>query len=91
MAKSSIVYTIFYSVLAGTLAALASVCAKLAVDSNTNQFYRFVCTFFVSNPDWCHVDDGVYIKGDDSWIRFQKVRIFYIYINIKLYIYVYNF
>jgi len=77
MAKSSIVYTIFYSVLAGTLAALASVCAKLAVDSNTNQFYRFVCTFFVSNPDWCHVDDGVYIKGDDSWIRFQKIfRIF---------------
>jgi len=77
MAKSSIVSTIFYSVLAGTLAALASVCTKLAVDSNTNQFYRFVCTFYVSNPDWCYVDDGLFIKGDDSWIKFQKVIFLY--------------
>ncbi|ORX49988.1 hypothetical protein BCR36DRAFT_412486 [Piromyces finnis] len=77
MAKTSIISTIFYSVLAGTLAALASVCAKLAVDSNTNQYYRFVCRFFVSNPDWCSVEDGVYIRGDDSWIKFQKIfRIF---------------
>ncbi|KAG4103596.1 hypothetical protein H8356DRAFT_1420057 [Neocallimastix lanati (nom. inval.)] len=78
MAKKSIVSTIVYSVLSGSLAALASVCAKLAVDSNTNQFYRFVCTFFVSNPEWCLVDDeNVFIKGDESWIKFQKTfRIF---------------
>jgi len=80
MAKKSIVSTIVYSVLSGSLAALASVCAKLAVDSNTNQFYRFVCTFFVSNPEWCLVDDeNVFIKGDESWIKFQKVRNNYYY------------
>jgi len=75
MAKTSIVSTIFYSVLAGTFAALASVCAKLAVDSNTNQYYRFVCKFFVSNPKWCSLEDEVYIEEerDETWFKFQRV------------------
>ncbi|ORX63269.1 hypothetical protein BCR32DRAFT_298486 [Anaeromyces robustus] len=73
MAKTSLISTIFYSALAGTLAALASVCAKLAVDSSTNVFYRFVCSLFVSDESWCTTDNEVYIKGDDSWIRFQTI------------------